>query len=102
GRQSCGGGPGGGGSGGAIYLAAPALTVAAGATVTAAAGDGGGNISVVTQAAGTGGLGRIRISGGVGAAGCTLSGTFTPALVGACNVTATPTAGRAFVARYPQ
>jgi hypothetical protein len=102
GRQSCGGGPGGGGSGGAIYLATPALTVATGATVTAAAGDGGGNISVVTQAAGTGGLGRIRISGGVGASGCTLAGTLSPALASGCNVTATPTAGRAFVARYPQ
>jgi len=102
GRQSCGGGPGGGGSGGAIYLASPVLTVATGAVVSASGGAGGGDVSVLTQAAGTGGLGRIRLSAGVGAAGCTVSGTFTPALVSGCAATTSPTPARPYVARYPE
>jgi hypothetical protein len=74
-----------------IYLAAPQLTV--GGTVSAAGGIAGGPAGV----GGAGGLGRIRISAVT--ANCALTGTFTPPLASACNVTSA--AGVVYITAFP-
>ncbi len=95
GYKVCGGGPGGGGSGGAMYLSAPVINVASGASVSANGGVGGG-----PGGEGRGGLGRLRVSAVV--ASCTLGGTFNPPLVAGCALTSgSGTAGRAYIAAWP-
>lgn len=84
------GGLGGGGSGGVIYLATPQLTVSG--TVSAA-----GGLAAAAGVGGAGGLGRIRISAVT--ANCALTGTFTPPLASACNVTSA--AGVVYIAGFP-
>ncbi|MEZ4409823.1 MAG: hypothetical protein R3A52_25625 [Polyangiales bacterium] len=95
------GAAGGGGSGGVIFLRAPRLVVSSRARVSAAGGRGGAASLYATGGrGGAGGVGRIRVS--ATPSSCSLLGSFNPPLVSGCTPTASPTAGRAYVAAFPQ
>jgi hypothetical protein len=83
-------GTGGSGSGGAIYLAAPFLNVEGSISAAGASASPG---------AGPGGLGRVRLS--TLPEHCSVTGTITPPLADACNITRPAVPERTFVDTYP-
>jgi hypothetical protein len=69
--------------------------------VSAVGGTGGVGATIYSNTpGGAGGLGRVRITSQ--AATCRLNGAFNPPLVSGCAVTAgAGTAGRAYIANFP-